>query len=69
MSKEICLDDVLEFIKKYGYKYNFQIQRELDKTRKIKNEEIEKEINENFDLYKRITDMKKINSCNKCSLK
>lgn len=57
MSKEICLDDVLDFIKEYGYKYNFQIQREIDKTRKFTNEEIDSEINENFDLYKRMADM------------
>ena len=54
MNKEICLDDVLEFIKKYGYKYNIQIQRELDKTRKFTDKEIDAEINENFDLYKRL---------------
>ncbi|EOU1696977.1 TPA: hypothetical protein ACOTHO_002797 [Clostridium perfringens] len=35
MNKEINLNDVLEFIKKYGYKYNCQIQRELDKIKKI----------------------------------
>ncbi|MBO3398498.1 hypothetical protein P5E90_12115 [Clostridium perfringens] len=57
MNKEICLNDVLDFIKEYGYKYNFDIQKELDKTRKITNEEIDSEINENFDLYKRMADM------------
>lgn len=57
MNKEICLNDVLDFIKKYGYKYNFDIQKELDKTRKITNEEIDSEISENFDLYKRMADM------------
>lgn len=57
MSKEICLDDVLNFIKKYGYKYNFDIQKELDKTRKITDKEIDTEIGENFDLYKRMADM------------
>lgn len=55
MNKEICLDDILEFIKKYGYKYKFQIQRELDKTRKFTDKEIDAEINENFDLYKRLS--------------
>lgn len=55
MSKEICLDDVLEFIKKYGYKYNFDIQKELNKIRKFTNEDIEAEIEENYDLYKRMS--------------
>ncbi|EJT6170712.1 hypothetical protein QTI99_06200 [Clostridium perfringens] len=55
MSKEINLSDVLEFIKKYGYKYNYQIQRELDKTRKFSNEDIQLEIRENYELYKRMS--------------
>ncbi|SQC06829.1 Uncharacterised protein [Clostridium perfringens] len=29
MNKAINLRDVLKFIKKYGYKYNFDIQKEL----------------------------------------
>lgn len=57
MNKEICLNDVLDFIKEYGYKYNFQIQRELDKTRKFTDKEIDSEISENFDLYKRLSEM------------
>lgn len=55
MNKEINLNDVIEFIKKYGHKYNYQIQRELDKTRKFTNEDINEEIKENYDLYKRMS--------------
>ncbi|MDM0961626.1 hypothetical protein QTI92_12935 [Clostridium perfringens] len=57
MNKEICLNDVLDFIKEYGYKYNFQIQKELDKTRKFTDKEIDSEISENFDLYKKLSEM------------
>ncbi|OPX46470.1 hypothetical protein [Clostridium thermobutyricum] len=57
MKKDITLEDVKEFIRKYGYKYDLEIQEELDKVSKISQEEIEKELKKNEDLYKRLADM------------
>lgn len=51
MNKEINLNDVIEFIKKYGYKYNYQIQRELDKTRKFTIKDIDQEIKVLIDSF------------------
>ncbi|MDK0862747.1 hypothetical protein P5F16_03385 [Clostridium perfringens] len=52
MNKEINLSYVSEIIEKYGYKYNLDIKKELNKTRKFTNEDIDQEIKEIFDLYK-----------------
>ena len=57
MKKDITLEEVKEFIRKYGYKYDLEIQEELDKVSKISQEEIEKELKKNEDLYKRLADM------------
>lgn len=57
MEKEISLDDVKEFIRKYGYKYSIEIREELDKLRTISDEDIENELNKHYDLYKKLGDM------------
>ena len=57
MEKEITLDDVKEFIRKYGYKYSIEIREELDKLRTISDEDIENELNRHYDLYKKLGDM------------
>lgn len=57
MKEDITLEDVKEFIRKYGYKYDLDIQEELDKVSKISKEDIEKELRKNDDLYKRLSDM------------
>ena len=57
MDKEITLEDVKEFIRKYGYKYSMEIREELDKLRTISDEDIENELNRHYDLYKKFGDM------------
>lgn len=57
MNKNITLDDVKEFIKEYGYKYAPELREELDKTRKISDDAIKKELEKNGHIYKRMADM------------
>ncbi|OPX47601.1 hypothetical protein [Clostridium thermobutyricum] len=57
MDKEITLEDVKEFIRKYGYKYSMEIRKELDNIRTISDEDIENELNRHYDLYKKFGDM------------
>lgn len=57
IEKEITLDDVKEFIRKYGYKYSVEISKELDNIRTISDEDIENELNRHYDLYKKLGDM------------
>lgn len=56
MNKNITLEDVKEFIREYGYKYAQDIREELDKTRKISDEAIKKELEKNGHIYKRMAD-------------
>lgn len=53
---EITIDDVKDFIRKYGNIYDYEIQKELDKKR-ITKEEINKEISRNEKLYKELADL------------
>ena len=57
MDKEITLEDVKEFIRKYGYKYDLDIQEELDKVSQISKKDIEEELRKNDDFYRRMADM------------
>ncbi len=57
MKKEITLEDVKEFIRKYGYKYDLDIQEELDKVSQISKKDIEEELRKNDDFYRRMADM------------
>lgn len=57
MKDEISIEDVKEFIRKYGYKYDLDIQEELDKVSKVSEEDIKREIKKNHDFYKRISDV------------
>ncbi|WP_173391484.1 hypothetical protein [Clostridium sp. Ade.TY] len=56
MNKNITLEDVKQFIREYGYKYAQDIREELDKTRKISDEAIKKELEKNGHIYKRMAD-------------
>ena len=57
MDREITLEEVKEFIRKYGYKYSMEIRKELDKIRTISDEDIQNEIEKNYELYKKMSDM------------
>ncbi|EJT5937286.1 hypothetical protein N2W52_002054 [Clostridium perfringens] len=55
--KIITIEEVLEFIKKDGYKYDYEIQKALDEINPIGDEKIQKELYENDDLYRKMADM------------
>lgn len=57
MKDEITIEEVKEFIRKYGYKYSMEIKEELNKIRVISDEDIKEEIKRNYELYKRMSDM------------
>lgn len=57
MKNEITIEEVKEFIRKYGYKYSMEIKEELNKIRVISDEEIKEEMKRNYELYKRMSDM------------
>jgi len=57
MTKEITLEDVIEFVRLYGYKYALILRKELDKTRKLTDAEIVEELERNDSLYKKLADM------------
>lgn len=54
MVDKITIDEVLEFIKSKGYIYSQEIRKELDSLCPISDNEIDKCIEENDDVFRRL---------------
>ncbi|EJA6785232.1 hypothetical protein [Clostridioides difficile] len=54
MVDKITIDEVLEFIKSKGYIYSQEIRKELDNLRPISDNEIDKCIEENDDVFRKL---------------
>ncbi|MGL5765287.1 MAG: hypothetical protein ACRCX8_06570 [Sarcina sp.] len=57
MKENINIEDVVEFIRKYGWKYDYIIEEELKKLNVITKEDVSKEISKNEDFYRKMADM------------
>ncbi|HFL2422528.1 TPA: hypothetical protein ACG3H7_002627 [Clostridioides difficile] len=54
MVDKITIDEVLEFIKSKGYIYSQEIRKELDNLCPVSDNEIDKCIEENDDIFRRL---------------